>query len=221
MRTVSSFEYDHGFDLSVATYLADTIGRSKERRIAWYHDFANYVLFRYDQIVEQLVCICVVGEQWVFYEIADVPINEWNGYDQEWHTLEIKTMGNQLTALRDDEIIFQHSDSLIGQMPRDGYIILSNTYLATCFDDIWLTSFENPAGYICGDANADGNINISDAVYLINYVFVGGAPPAPPESGDANCDASANVSDAVWIINYIFIGGNAPCDLDNDGRPDC
>ena len=27
----------------------------------------------------------------------------------------------------------------------------------------------------CGDSNADGVVNISDAVYLIGYIFIGGA----------------------------------------------
>lgn len=75
--------------------------------------------------------------------------------------------------------------------------------------------------YTCGDANSDGSINVSDAVYIINYVFVGGAQPEPIESADANCDISVNVSDAVYIINFVFVGGNPPCDTNGDGDPDC
>lgn len=75
--------------------------------------------------------------------------------------------------------------------------------------------------YICGDANSDESINVSDAVKIINYVFTGGEAPDPFASGDANCDGDVNVSDAVKIINYVFVGGNAPCDTDGDGQPDC
>ena len=77
------------------------------------------------------------------------------------------------------------------------------------------------AAYICGDANADLSVNVSDAVYIINYVFVGGDAPNPLESADANCDLSVNVSDAVYIINFVFSGGNNPCDTDGDLVPDC
>jgi Dockerin type I domain len=77
------------------------------------------------------------------------------------------------------------------------------------------------AQYVCGDANSDWLVNVSDAVYIINYVFVGGNAPEPPASGDANCDGTCNVSDAVWIINYVFVGGNAPCDTNGDTVPDC
>lgn len=77
------------------------------------------------------------------------------------------------------------------------------------------------AEYICGDANNDLAINVSDAVYIINYVFIGGNPPNPLAAGDPNCDATCNVSDAVWIINYVFVGGNVPCDIDGNGIFDC
>jgi hypothetical protein len=75
--------------------------------------------------------------------------------------------------------------------------------------------------YMCGDANKDKTVNVSDAVWIINYVFAGGDPPVPLESGDANCDGYSNISDAVWILNFVFIGGNQPCDTDGDGQPDC
>jgi hypothetical protein len=75
--------------------------------------------------------------------------------------------------------------------------------------------------YICGDANADETVNVSDAVMVINYIFLGSAAPEPLEAADTNCDVSVNVSDAVVIINYIFIGGNDPCDTNGDMIPDC
>lgn len=75
--------------------------------------------------------------------------------------------------------------------------------------------------YVCGDANSDAVVNVSDAVWIINYVFVGGGPPEPFKAGDSNCDETVNVSDAVWIINYVFMSGHAPCDTNADGIPDC
>ena len=62
-----------------------------------------------------------------------------------------------------------------------------------------------------GDANNDGTINVSDAVWIINYIFVSQSHPIPETfSGDANCDEIVNVSDAVYIINYVFVGGPPP-----------
>jgi hypothetical protein len=64
--------------------------------------------------------------------------------------------------------------------------------------------------FIRGDANGDGTINVSDVVYLINYLFIGGPAPVPLAAGDVNCDGIVNVSDVVYLINYLFIGGPPP-----------
>jgi hypothetical protein len=64
-----------------------------------------------------------------------------------------------------------------------------------------------------GDANGDGQCDVGDAVFLINYVFREGPAPNPVLAGDANCDAQVNVGDAVYIINYVFGEGAPPgCD---------
>ena len=82
-------------------------------------------------------------------------------------------------------------------------------------------SFEQ-APFLCGDANSDDAVNVSDAVYIINYIFLPGAPPPDPmEAGETNCDGSFNISDAMWLILYIFEEGNDPCDSDGDGISDC
>jgi serine protease AprX len=63
--------------------------------------------------------------------------------------------------------------------------------------------------YQKGDADHDLHVNISDAVYLINYVFTSGPAPVPEVlAGDANDDLTVNVSDASFILNYIFIPGS-------------
>jgi uncharacterized protein (TIGR02145 family) len=82
-----------------------------------------------------------------------------------------------------------------------------------------LTMTDSSAQYLCGDANADEIVNVSDAVYMINYVFIFGSPaPDPLCTGDANYDSDVNVSDAVYLINYVFVFGSPPpvpncCDI--------
>lgn len=65
--------------------------------------------------------------------------------------------------------------------------------------------------YSCGDADGTSIITISDAVFLIYYIFSSGTAPNPPISGDADCNGIITISDAVYLINYIFSGGPAPC----------
>ncbi|MEZ5357991.1 MAG: dockerin type I domain-containing protein [Candidatus Zixiibacteriota bacterium] len=63
---------------------------------------------------------------------------------------------------------------------------------------------------VIGDANNDAAFNIGDAIYLIQYIFMSGAPPVRPAAADVNNDCSINIGDAVHMINYIFNGGAAP-----------
>jgi hypothetical protein len=64
--------------------------------------------------------------------------------------------------------------------------------------------------YLRGDVVIDGNITVSDIIYLINYLFKGGWEILPEETGDANADGNASISDVVYLINYIFKGGLEP-----------
>ncbi len=64
---------------------------------------------------------------------------------------------------------------------------------------------------VMGDANNTGTVNISDAVFLVGYIWAGGAGPAHPYLGDANCSGEISISDAVYIIIFIFDHGPAPC----------
>ena len=71
--------------------------------------------------------------------------------------------------------------------------------------------YEAPA-VLCGDVNASGDVNIVDVVYLVAYIFSGGAAPNPLAAGDVDCSGEINIADIVYLINYVFRGGPAPCD---------
>lgn len=67
-----------------------------------------------------------------------------------------------------------------------------------------------PPACMCGDADNNGLFTISDAVYLISYIFAGGPAPAQLCLGDADGNGLITISDAVYLISYIFAGGPAP-----------
>jgi len=63
---------------------------------------------------------------------------------------------------------------------------------------------------IVGDVNKDGNINLSDIIFLVNYVFKGAAAPDPQYLGDVNGDLAVDLGDIIYLVNFIFKGGPPP-----------
>ncbi len=66
------------------------------------------------------------------------------------------------------------------------------------------------ANISCGDASGDGELNLGDAVFLLNYVFRSGPAPLSSVAADANGDGSVNIADGIYIINFVFKGGPSP-----------
>ena len=62
----------------------------------------------------------------------------------------------------------------------------------------------------CGDCDNNDNVNVGDAVFLINYIFKNGPEPEYPQCSDVNFDDHINVGDAVYLISYIFKNGPEP-----------
>ncbi len=51
--------------------------------------------------------------------------------------------------------------------------------------------------FVRGDANADGEENIADAVHILKYLFAGGAQPPCADSADVNDDSQIDISDPI------------------------
>jgi hypothetical protein len=78
-----------------------------------------------------------------------------------------------------------------------------------------------PGGRIVpGDANGDGGLDISDAVSLLGFLFLGSAKGLPCGDGSAidpgnislldwQPDGAIDISDAVAMLSFLFLGGEA------------
>ena len=80
----------------------------------------------------------------------------------------------------------------------------------------------NPvSAFIRGNANNDANIDLADAVTILEFLFSSGATPSCLSALDANDDDAVNVADAVQVLDFLFSGGaplpppgNGTCAID-------
>jgi hypothetical protein len=55
-----------------------------------------------------------------------------------------------------------------------------------------------------GDINRSGEVNVSDIVYLVTYLFGHGPPPYEPDLADVNSSCTVNISDITYLVTYLF-----------------
>ncbi len=68
----------------------------------------------------------------------------------------------------------------------------------------------DPCHYICADVDNDGNVNILDIVYLINYKYKEGPAPYILRLGDVDGIDPINILDIIYLINSIYKEGPDP-----------
>lgn len=64
--------------------------------------------------------------------------------------------------------------------------------------------------YVRGDANNDGILDVSDAVFILSYLFIGGSSSECLEYGDLNGDNTIDISDSIYLLEYLFKGSSPP-----------
>jgi len=61
-----------------------------------------------------------------------------------------------------------------------------------------------------GNADSSDNIDLSDPIWVLNFLFLGGAEPACLDSADSDDNGRVELTDAVYLLNFLFLGGPAP-----------
>lgn len=77
--------------------------------------------------------------------------------------------------------------------------------------------------FVRGDCNQDVELNISDPIAALSYLFLGGAEPLCLDACDADDSEGLEITDAIYVLSYLFLGGPEPLapypleDLDPSG----
>ena len=61
-----------------------------------------------------------------------------------------------------------------------------------------------------GDANGDARTNVSDAVTILDYLFVGRAALLCESAADVDDSDRVNLTDSVYLLGALFLGGTEP-----------
>lgn len=70
-------------------------------------------------------------------------------------------------------------------------------------------SLPPPHGFLRGDANDDSRVDISDAVAILDYLFLGGVISVCLDVLDADDSGGLNISDPIYVLNFLFNGGTS------------
>ena len=83
-------------------------------------------------------------------------------------------------------------------------VSLSATEISGAVEIVAATSF------LRGDCNQDATLALTDALTMLNFLFLGGLTPECQDSCDANDDDSIALTDALTVLSFLFSGGPSP-----------
>ncbi|MBI4603933.1 MAG: PKD domain-containing protein [Planctomycetes bacterium] len=76
-----------------------------------------------------------------------------------------------------------------------------------------------------GDSDDNGQLQLTDAIRVLGYLFLGAVEPTCLDAADADGNNQLQLTDAIRILGFLFLGGDppvspgppdSPCGLDND-----
>lgn len=86
-------------------------------------------------------------------------------------------------------------------IPFDGTPDSDLIIRAAAARNFWLHDF------VRGDVNQDDQVDLSDAMATLAYLFMGGSEPECLDAADGNDSGTLDLSDAVFTLTFLFLGG--------------
>jgi hypothetical protein len=77
-----------------------------------------------------------------------------------------------------------------------------------------------PPRFIRGDCETTGTLDLSDAVFLLRHLYLGGTGPGCLDACDGDDSGALDITDAIAILSHLFLGGPPPPAPFPDPGPD-
>lgn len=79
-----------------------------------------------------------------------------------------------------------------------------------CCATLFLQPGATAGEFIRGDANLDLQVDLSDAVLTLKWLFATGEPLPCPDAGDSDDSGVLDISDPIRTLSFLFTGGASP-----------
>lgn len=122
----------------------------------------------------------------------------------------VEDAGSPVVPPRDGhECVACHEPQLQPITDETGFSVVREC--SVCHGDIQGESCGLPAvPFVRGNADSRDAINISDGIFVLNYLFHSGAPPPCLDAADIDDNGSVHITDAVGLLHYLFLGSSPP-----------
>lgn len=186
--------------------------------------FAYSVHIKYDSTILKIVdanptseWLSLSGTDQYFVNADSVEINpESNDSNWYYHVFDVLFTNPKKTISGYAEIatiklLAKQSgmSNIYYQFYRGSDTLLNNIISYT--DDAFV--YVCPVAWVPGNIDGEGEVDIGDLVYFVDYSFRSGPEPVPNVLvGDMDCNLEVDIVDLVYMVDYQFRGGPPPCD---------
>src|SRR5690606_4553438 len=128
----------------------------------------------------------------------------------EW---TVRVQGDTISLIVDGEPIFEIVDTTYRTGHFGFWAYINGPTIA--IDDVEIRGLDGggePEGpfFVRGDADGFGGLNLTDGIFILNYLFVGNVSPMCNEALDSDDNDSLNLTDGIYVLSYLFSGGPPP-----------
>ena len=81
-----------------------------------------------------------------------------------------------------------------------------------------------PKFFLRGDIDNNRRVELTDSIFLLSFLFLGGDKPRCVDAADIHDDGRVDITSAIALLNFLFLGGIPPAvpfpNLGIDASPD-